>query len=68
MLQEGARPMGILNQVRQARAVGNVPVQLVAPMPLPVTSVRDWDRQRQQSFDQTVAKQQSSLLDEEQCK
>ena len=58
----------ILNQARQARAVGNVPVQKVAPMPLPVTSVRDWDHQRQQCFDQTVAKRQSSLLDEEQCK
>ena len=58
----------ILNQARQARAVGNVPVQSVAPMPLPVTSVRDWDRQHQQHFDQTVAKQQLSPLDEEQCK
>ena len=37
-------------------------------MLLPVTSVRDWDRQHQQHFDQTVAKQQLSLLDEEQCK
>ena len=46
----------ILNQARQARAAGNIPVQLVAPMPLPVASVRDWDRQRQQLFDQTVAK------------
>ena len=46
----------ILNQARQARAAGNVPVQSVAPMPLPVTSVRDWDRQRQQHFDQTMAK------------
>ena len=46
----------ILNQARQARAVGNILVQSVAPMPLPVTSVRDWDCQRQQHFDQTVAK------------
>ena len=46
----------ILNQARQARAAGNVPVQSVALMPLPVTSVRDWDRQCQQHFDQTVAK------------
>ena len=46
----------ILNIARQARAVGNVPVQSVTPMPLPVTSVRDWDHQRQQRFDQTVAK------------
>ena len=37
-------------------------------MPLPVASVRDWDRQCQQHFDQTVAKRQSSPLDEEQCK
>ena len=48
--------------------MGNVLVQTVAAMPLPVTSVRDWDRQRQQRFDQTVAKWQSSPLDEEQCK
>ena len=58
----------ILNQARQARAAGNIPVQSVALMPLPVTSVRDWDCQCQQCFDQTVAKQQSSPLDEEQCK
>ena len=38
----------ILNQARHARAVGNVPVQSVALMPLPVASVRDWDCQRQQ--------------------
>ena len=37
-------------------------------MLLPVTSVRDWDHQCQQRFDQTVAKQQSSPLDEEQHK
>ena len=58
----------ILNEARQARAAGNVPVQSVAPKSLPVASVRDWDCQRQQRFDQTVAKQQSSLLDEEQRK
>ena len=46
----------ILNQARQTRAVGNIPVQSVALMPLPVTSVRDWDCQCQQCFDQTVAK------------
>ena len=46
----------ILNQARQARAVGNVPVQSVAPMLLPVTSVRDKDLQCQQHFDQTMAK------------
>ena len=43
----------ILNQARQARAAGNIPVQTVALMPLPVASVRDWDRQCQQCFDQT---------------
>ena len=58
----------ILNQARQTRAVANVPVQLVALIPLPVASVRDWDHQHQQHFDQMVAKQQSSPLDEEQCK
>ena len=58
----------ILNQARQARAMGNVPVQSVVPMLLPVNSVRDWDHQCQQSVDQTVAKWQSSPLDEEQCK
>ena len=58
----------ILNQARQARAAGNIPVQLVAPMPLPVASVRDWDCQHQQPFDQMVAKWQSSPLDEEQRK
>ena len=58
----------IVNQARQARAAGNVPVQMVAPMPLPVASVRDWDRQCQQHFDQMVAKRQSSPLDGEQHK
>ena len=57
----------ILNP-RQARAADNIPVQSVAPMPLPVASVRDWDHQRQQHFDQTMAKRQSSPLDEKQCK
>ena len=46
----------ILNQARQARAAGNVPVQSVALMLLPVASVRDWVSQRQQHFDQTMAK------------
>ena len=58
----------ILNQARQARAAGNIPVQSMAPMSLPVASVRDWDRQCQQRFDQTMAKRQLSPLDEEQCK
>ena len=60
--------MGNPEPSRQARAVGNVLVQTVAPMPLPVASVRDWDCQCQQCFDQTVAKWQLSLLHEEQCK
>ena len=46
----------ILNQARQARAAGNVPVQSVALMPLPVALVRDWDHQHKQHFDQTMAK------------
>ena len=46
----------ILNQARQARVAGDIPVQSVAPMPLPVTSVRDWDCQCQQCLEQTVAK------------
>ena len=37
-------------------------------MPLPFATIRDLDRQRQQHFDQTVAKQQSSPLDGEQRK
>ena len=58
----------ILNQARQARVAGNIPLQSVAPMPLPVASVKDWDCQCQQLFDQTVAEQQSSLLDKDQRK
>ena len=53
----------ILNQARQARGMGNIPVQSVAPKPLPVTSVRDWDPQCLQRFDQMVAKWQLSPLD-----
>ena len=40
----------------------------MAPTPLPFTSVRDLDRQRQQRHDQTMAKCQSSPLDGEQRK
>ena len=58
----------ILDQARQARAANNIPVQMVAPMPLLFATVRDLDRQCQQHFDQTVAKQQSSPLDGEQHK
>ena len=58
----------ILDQARQARAANNIPVQMVAPMPLPFATVRDLDCQHQQHFDQTVAKWQSSPLDGEQRK
>ena len=56
----------LLNQAEQARAQKRVPVQSVAPMPLPFASARDLDRQRQQRHDQTLAKHQSSPLDGEQ--
>ena len=56
----------LLNQAEEARAHKRVPVQSVAPMPLPFASVTDLDRQRQQHHDQTMAKHQSSLLDGEQ--
>ena len=46
----------ILNEVRGARAAGQVPVQLVAPMQLPFASVRDLDCQCQRHHDQTLAK------------
>ena len=58
----------LLNQAEEARACKWVPVQSVAPMPLPFTSVRDLDRQRQQRHDQMMAKRQSSPLDREQQK
>ena len=58
----------ILNQARQARAAGIVQVQSVAPMLLPVASVMDWDCQHKQHFDQTMAKRQSSPLDDEKYK
>ena len=38
----------LLNQAEEARARKWVPVQSVAPMPLPFTSIRDLDRQHQQ--------------------
>ena len=56
----------LLNQAEEARARRRVPVQSVAPTPLPFTSVRDLDRQRQQRHDQTMAKCQSSPLGGEQ--
>ena len=58
----------LLNQAEEARARKRVPVQLVAPTPLPFASVRDLDHQHQQRHDQTMAKRQSSPLDGEQRK
>ena len=59
----------VLNQARQARMTGNIPVQSVVPM-LPLSpkgpvfaTVRDLDCQRQQRYDQMIAKQQSSSPD-----
>ena len=45
-----------INQARGARAAAQVPVQSVAPIQLPFTSVRDLDRQCQLRHDQTLAK------------
>ena len=56
----------LLNQAEEARARKRVPIQSVAPMPLPFTSVRELDRQCQQCHNQTMAKCQSSPLDGEQ--
>ena len=53
----------LLNQAEEARARKWVPVQSVAPTPLPFASVRDLDRQCQQHHDHTMAKRQSSPLD-----
>ena len=58
----------LLNQAEEARARKWVAVQSVAPTPLPFTSIRDLDRQRQQRHNQTMAKRQSSPLDGEQRK
>ena len=58
----------LLNQARQARASGHIPVQSVAPMPLPFATMRDFDCQHQQCHDQILAKHQSSPLDREQHK
>ena len=58
----------LLNQVREATALGHIPVQSVTPMPLPYASIRDLNRQHQQRHNQMLAKRQSSPLDEEQCK
>ena len=56
----------LLNQAKEAKARQWVPGQSVAPTPLPFTSVRDLDRQRQQRHDQTMAKCQSTPLGGEQ--
>ena len=45
-----------INQARGARVAAQVPVQSVAPMQLPFTSVRDLDCQCQLRHDQTLAK------------
>ena len=58
----------LLNQAEEAKARQRVPGQSVAPTPLPFTSVRDLDRQRQQHHDQMMAKCQSSPLGGEQRK
>ena len=58
----------LLNQAEEARARKWVPVQSVAPTPLPFASIRDLDHQRQQCHDQMMAKRQSSPLDGEQQK
>ena len=58
----------LLNQAEEAKACQRVPGQSVALTPLPFTSIRDLDRQRQQRHDQTIAKHQSSLLGGEQWK
>ena len=58
----------LLNQAEEAKACQRAPKQSVAPTPLPFTSVRDLDCQRQQHHDQTLAKRQSSPLGGEQQK
>ena len=58
----------ILDQARAAQAADQIPVQSVAPMPLPFISVKDLDRQRQWRHDQTVVKRQPSPLEAERRK
>ena len=58
----------MLDQARATRAADQIPVQSVALMPLPFTSVRDLDRQCQWHHDQTVVKRQPSPLEAEQRK
>ena len=45
----------MLDQAKAARVTGQVPVQLVAPMQLPFTSVKDLDHQCQQCHDHMSA-------------
>ena len=58
----------LLNQAKEAKKRQRTPRQSVAPTPLPFTSIRDLDHQRQQCHDQTMAKCQSSPLGGEQQK
>ena len=58
----------LLNQAEEAKAHQRASGQSVALTPLPFTSIRDLDRQRQQRHDQTMAKHQSSPLGGEQRK
>ena len=58
----------LLNQVKEAKARQQAPVQSVALTPLPFASIRDLDCQCQQHHDQMMAKRQSSLLGGEQQK
>ena len=58
----------LLNQAEEAKARQWAPGQSVAPTPLPFTSIRDLDHQRQQCHDQTIVKHQSSPLGGEQRK
>ena len=58
----------LLNQAEEAKAHQRVPGQSVALTPLPFTSIRDLDCQRQQRHDQTIVKHQSSPLGGEQWK
>ena len=53
----------ILEQARAVQVADQIPVQSVAPMPLPFVSVKDLDRQCQWRHDQTVVKQQPSPLE-----
>ena len=58
----------LLNQAEEAKARQRVPKQSVAQTPLPFTSVRDLDCQRQQHHNQMLVKRQSSPLGGEQQK